>query len=68
MGLYEASNQIAAMKNGRVAECFVVHHKVSLLRGGGNDFNNLTVLEADFHRTENKMLHYYEEGNNLYGF
>lgn len=55
------------MKKGKVPDGFVVHHKKPLFRGGNNRYSNLTLMKADYHKKYNKMLHWYEPGNNPYG-
>lgn len=45
----------------------VVHHKLSLFRGGTNRNSNLIVMDKKYHAENNKALHWYPEGQNPYG-
>ena len=55
------------MKNGKVPTNMNVHHKKPLFRGGSNNFDNLDLVDSDFHRLNNKALHWYPDGQNPYG-
>jgi len=44
----------------------VVHHKKPLFRGGDNSDDNLMLMDSKYHTDNNKMLHWYEEGQNPY--
>lgn len=55
------------MKKGKVPEGMVVHHKKPLFRGGENNFDNFDLIDGEFHKSNNKDLHWYEEGLNPYG-
>ncbi|MHC5311010.1 HNH endonuclease signature motif containing protein [Myroides sp. LJL116] len=55
------------LKDGKVPNDYVVHHKKPLFRGGTNESNNLTLIDKKYHRDNNKVLHWYEEGENPYG-
>jgi RHS repeat-associated protein len=58
---------VAKMKEGKVPDDMVVHHKKPLFRGGTNDDDNLKLLDKKYHNDNNKGLHWYEEGQNPYG-
>ena len=58
---------VAKMKNGKVPDNMVVHHKKPLFRGGTNAKKNLDLIDDAFHRDNNKDLHWYPEGQNPYG-
>jgi RHS repeat-associated protein len=55
------------MKQGKVPDNMVVHHKKPLFRGGTNKHSNLDLIDKKHHSTNNKDLHWYPEGENPYG-
>ena len=58
---------VEKMKQGKVPDGMVVHHKKPLFRGGNNRNNNLDLISEKYHTDHNKALHWYEEGQNPYG-
>lgn len=58
---------VEKMKQGKVPDGMVVHHKKPLFRSGNNRNNNLDLISEKYHTDNNKALHWYEEGQNPYG-
>ena len=53
---------------GQVPKGWNVHHMKPLFRGGDNSYTNLRLMRSDFHKKYSKQLHFYDEGENPYGF
>lgn len=47
MGLSDAD--VVKMRNGEVPDNYIVHHKKPLYRGGNNSYDNLDLLDKDYH-------------------
>jgi hypothetical protein len=52
---------------GKVPKGMVVHHMKPMFRGGTNARSNLILMNKRTHRAKNRELHWYPEGENLYG-
>jgi hypothetical protein len=59
--------QLSRMSDGFVPEGFIVHHKQPLFRGGDNSFDNLLLVDKQWHVKNSDALHNYTPGNNPFG-
>lgn len=54
-------------ESGELPRGWVVHHKLPLFRGGENSFENFRVMKSTIHQRYNQRLHWFPDGQNIYG-